>query len=517
MEKVSENNSERLPLPPIGTSNHHSEVRSSDPGSSSDVNKGKGKSSDSHGDESKLTSNTEDYVNLNQLINKKKIRARWQIALDDFLENLYVQIVLSIINVFALFADDIRCLCFGKSSDVPFYATLCVVMGIFILEIILCSICKLDYFLSLYFWIDVVSTISLVGDIGWIIPTGSAAGKASGIVKKARVTKVVRVVRLIRLIRLLRISKLYKEVQKQKAIIKERSENRRRSSRIFPGGSNLPIPEETARSLLQQRNSESLEPVEGLNRQKSNISNNTHSTGGPKESKVSQVLTELTMQRVVMMVVVMVFCLPLLLTRTWVDQPFVANYASYILDRSYDIVDEANPASIAEFKLLCQRICDDNKEEKRYPLIYISGPYCGPEIFKTDPDDLRDAETIESEEGEFTSIFDYRPYTRIAAALNLCQTLYICILLTIAAILFSNDANNLLLRPLENIMEKVNKLSHDPMWFCLATSDDDLGIYAFMKKQEGENTNSKDEKYETQYLESLIVKIAKLLAVEFGA
>ena len=343
MEKRLESTTDRLALPPISSTNNRFEVKSSDPGSSSDTNKLKGKSSDSRGDESKLTSNTEDYASLQQIINKKKIRARWQINLDDFLENLYVQIVLSIINVFALFADDIRCLAFTKSADTGFYAALCVAMGIFVLEIILCSISKVDYFLSLYFWIDIVSTVSLVGDIGWIIPTGSAAGKASGIVKKARVTKVVRVVRLIRLIRLLRVSKLYKEVQKQKMLAKERSEDKRRSSRIFPN-SGMVLPDANSRGVGLYRSNTLASNIQEYAYKRTLTSAVTQNTTAPKESKVSKVLTELTMQRVVMMVVVMVFCLPLFLLRTWVDQPFVANYASYVLDNSYEIM------TLTEFK-----------------------------------------------------------------------------------------------------------------------------------------------------------------------
>jgi len=39
----------------------------------------------------------------------------------------------------------------------------------FTIEIIVASISKEDYFLSFYFWLDLVSTISLITDIGWIM------------------------------------------------------------------------------------------------------------------------------------------------------------------------------------------------------------------------------------------------------------------------------------------------------------------------------------------------------------
>ena len=40
--------------------------------------------------------------------------------------------------------------------------------GMFGIEIFLASISKEDYFLSFFFWLDVVSTVSMIADIGWI-------------------------------------------------------------------------------------------------------------------------------------------------------------------------------------------------------------------------------------------------------------------------------------------------------------------------------------------------------------
>jgi len=506
MQKVSDKESKQLALPPITNFNINSELRSSDLGSSSEASKLKGKINDSRADESKFGSSAEEFFNLELLINKKKTRARWQISLDGFLEHLYTQIFLSIINVFALFADDIRCLAFGKSSDNTFFALLTVAMAIFISEIVLCSLAKESYFLGFYFWIDIISTISMIGDIGWIMPTDSAIGKASDIMQKARVVKVIRVVRLVRLIRLLRVSKLYKEVQKQKELLKKQEEIKRRRS-VHPINSDLPLPEQASRGLLSQRNQGSVAPsFTTLRRGLTSISTRTNNTIEFKESNVSKKLSEATLQSVVLMIVVMIFCLPLLLIRTWIHQPFMAKYASYVLNKS------RNTMSLAEFQTLCKKICDDNINEARYPLIYVNGPDCGPYTFNKDPDKLRDSEKIESRDGDYLVIFDYRPYTRIASALNLAQTVYICIVLAVGSIIFSYDNNRLLLEPFEGIMEKVNKLSKDPMWFCLATSEDGLGIYSFMNKQK----DKKEEKYEMQYLEALIIKIAKLLAVEFG-
>jgi hypothetical protein len=41
-------------------------------------------------------------------------------------------------------------------------------MTCFAAEIIVASIVKEGYFLSFYFWLDVVSTITMIPDVGWI-------------------------------------------------------------------------------------------------------------------------------------------------------------------------------------------------------------------------------------------------------------------------------------------------------------------------------------------------------------
>lgn len=55
-------------------------------------------------------------------------------------------------------------------------------MILFFLELIIASIVNEDYFLGFYFWLDLISTVSLIFDIGWfwdaILGTGSSVGNA---------------------------------------------------------------------------------------------------------------------------------------------------------------------------------------------------------------------------------------------------------------------------------------------------------------------------------------------------
>jgi hypothetical protein len=76
---------------------------------------------------------------------------------------------MTILTVYTLFGDDVRVLAFDKTADVTFWILTSVSFGAFALEIILASISKDEYFLGFYFWLDLISTISLITDIGWIM------------------------------------------------------------------------------------------------------------------------------------------------------------------------------------------------------------------------------------------------------------------------------------------------------------------------------------------------------------
>jgi len=74
----------------------------------------------------------------------------------------------TIVVVYALFEDEIRLAFFTKNADDTFFTLTFISLILFSLELILNSIATPDYFNSFYFWLNLVSTISLITDIGWI-------------------------------------------------------------------------------------------------------------------------------------------------------------------------------------------------------------------------------------------------------------------------------------------------------------------------------------------------------------
>jgi len=59
-----------------------------------------------------------------------------------------------------------------------------VALALFGIEIIIASFAKDDYFNGFYFWLDVISTVSLITDIGWIMQ--GLMGNSGGSVSNAR-------------------------------------------------------------------------------------------------------------------------------------------------------------------------------------------------------------------------------------------------------------------------------------------------------------------------------------------
>ena len=78
---------------------------------------------------------------------------------------------MTCITVYSLFGDDIRNACFTKNSDTVFDSLTILCLVSFALEIIIFSVVNDGYFNSFYFWLDFVSTLSLISDINFLMET----------------------------------------------------------------------------------------------------------------------------------------------------------------------------------------------------------------------------------------------------------------------------------------------------------------------------------------------------------
>ena len=176
------------------------------------------------------------------------------------LENKYFSNFMTALTLYALFGDDIRLACTTVDADVTFWSLSAIALIFFCVELGSSCLAKSDYLFSFYFWLDFVSTISLLPDIGFIEIPGlstSSQGDALKAGRGARAgSKASRIIRLVRLVRMVRVVKLYK---------------------MHGGGQDV---------MAEQRVS-ALEP-----------------------SKVGKKLTEMTTRRLIVMILTMVLILP---------------------------------------------------------------------------------------------------------------------------------------------------------------------------------------------------------------
>lgn len=96
--------------------------------------------------------------------NEKKKQKRF-ILLSKFLESKIVTTIISLFTLYALFADDFRIICTMKTADPIFDGFTITCLCLFSLEIILGVLVKKKYLFSFFFWLDIISTVSLIIDI----------------------------------------------------------------------------------------------------------------------------------------------------------------------------------------------------------------------------------------------------------------------------------------------------------------------------------------------------------------
>lgn len=121
-----------------------------------------------------------------------------------------MQIFSALLLLLSLFMSDAFIL--GNAPDSmnnALWGTMSVILGIFLVEMTIMSFVEDGYFLSFFFWLDLIGTLSLILDIGWItdafIPSGAinAQGSVLRAVRAARLA--ARYGRLMRLLKLLRL------------------------------------------------------------------------------------------------------------------------------------------------------------------------------------------------------------------------------------------------------------------------------------------------------------------------
>ena len=213
----------------------------------------------------------------------------------------------------------------------------------------------------------------------------------------------------------------------------------------------------------------------------------------PEESKISKTLSAKTTRTVVILVLILLFLLELCSIDTWVETDIVHQAAIGNMAFLYGLKKPFYSDYLKSIDHFIKLTHD--KKAIDYPLVYLkcvqSAEYSTKvSVREWEPklSTLRKSEftavTSKTVDGlEFTAAYSQKTYAQTEAFINICKTLFIVMVLGVASIQFTKDATELVLDPLERMIEKVKLIAKNPL--AAATDEiDQAGVMSFMNKEE---------------------------------
>jgi len=541
-------------------------------------------------------------------------------------EHRLFSLLTALLTIYALTGDDMRLIFTHQPADPVFDGLTLLCIVVFVLEILLCMFAKDDYFLSFFFVLDIVSTVTLVIDLTWVSDTLQGSEEDMSNDRVSGTAKIgTRTSRVVRVLRLIRIIKLYKAIYEARQLQKKKEEMAKQSAmetQIYPG------------------NEDDEDSYDDMEVQQASM---TRVPG--KESRVGKKLSEKTTRRVILLVLVMMLVLPYLKVEDAQQFPTSAGYGADVINEAFNQYLESNTTEDKDKydKAMLQYIYYHNWFTKQLPTgcpltgtdcsatfdshvfwvgfvgknqsvlldraskarvdpnsvtdmetlvtntmqpstawIYIFGhmpskvqtilslswsrncPLTGSQdrkrrgisllaetftenYWQVDyavpcPEDLRRAErkkytprlnvaSSDFEELHFAFYFDLRPFVKQESLFNLLTVLFVCIMLLLASIGFTNDANRLVLYPVENMIAKVETIRANPL-AAMKVADEEFKVEEINRAKAAKQEKSRlqvvmewtgcktrqdnAEIMETVILEKTIIKLGSLLALGFG-
>jgi len=480
-----------------------------------------------------------------------------------------------------------------------------VCLGIFALEIVLSCIAKPGYIFGYYFWLDTVSTVSLMFDIGWVndaifqtgAGTSSSSNSAALLSKASRTsqvgTRAARIVRIIRLIRLVRLVKIYKMKQDLEEI-KVKDEDLRMDDDDVEGsggdtGAAGATPQRDRGQSVANRDGNSRQRAESVQAKLaarsslqglqtlplpvvqeaevkqehphkpsfSGESDASASQGGSQpdlrrrrsaasgkrismkiqaikeeaeeeqivETNVGRKLSDLTTRRVIALVLSVMISIPLFTTGT-----FKSDYTSYEygLSTLYAAWDTTwtSPAQYSTRFNTTLNSYTTMGLAARLPLIKLDldstslGQWADPNTIRNADQQYYVGGYDSAGNAHVFAIYDFTADNKLGAVLSIIRTIFVSVVLTGGALLFSKDAGDLIVQPIEKMLKRVQRIAKNPLK-AVQIEEKEALLEEKLEKENEKKGKKKTEKsdgenYETAILERTIVKIGALLALGFG-
>jgi class 3 adenylate cyclase len=464
--------------------------------------------------------------------------------LEAFVDGRNMTILMTLLTVFALWGDDIRLAACPKWSDPIFFAGFLFALVMFFLEFLINTVVKVDYKWSFFFWLDLVAAISIAPDIKWVtdllaLVTSAGEQDASGgdAMNAMSGGKTARIVRLVRLIRLIRIVKLYSMVRKAKdADGEEKLKAQARAAANAKQAALKRVEASRLGKVLSEMTTRRV--VIGVLLMLFILPNLTYvSTDYSKIWGLSQLMwlgrSECENALAGANPEALHFHCDAQRDPVWAT---TEGWRNMIYLYTQVTQDGDRRATGAKQELLWLHIPDFEDDSKIQDIKSVSSVFgdwhqyedCAGLMFDDSTCPYRDGEMelvayspwecsdsadimLPCSEIRIYARFERRREVREEAVKNIIKTLFVCLLLGTMAVQFQNDTQELVIAPIEKMVNIIKQLAEDPL------RKPDLANF-----DAGEATGQKKRKknqgpqLETAMLENTILKIGGLLQVGFG-
>jgi class 3 adenylate cyclase len=406
--------------------------------------------------------------------------------------------IILLITIYVLFVTDIMVmsttketgknftlialLSFTVFSETPISISLCVAFCIFAAELLVNTWCKTTiysfwpfvyegYFLTFFWWLDLISTVSLLPDINFIADAAGMGMLAFSISGNVSYTQAGRVVRLVRLVRLVRVYRIASEK-------KSRQEHEEALIELARIGAITWEEVENQKLLFNQR-----------------------------QSRLGKQLSESITRRVIIMIIILLIIIPVL---SYSPDNYGPEFGAFALNafNTGNVSLLAKQAAVGAIWDSFKSTQNDNRYiEKLVFSSFEQNPFI---YYPANMHSIRDVALLKFDYFKYDSAtsttyttevtYSLNSYLRQVAMYDILTTIFVGIMMIGGAIVFSNDAEVLVIKPIERMVALVDAVAQNP-----------LGTFSF--EVDGDN---KTGQYETKLLEATVEKITGLLRVGFG-
>lgn len=420
---------------------------------------------------------------IQRIISYKGLKnlTRWLLDTASFKISICFEDITMLMTLFVLFADSAKLMSAPKTSDDAFGIAITVCFFFFIFEWVAATWSKTNfisfypkfvkegYMLSFFWFLDLIAIVSMIADVPMIGLTNDSTyyqGNNTGNYQKAG--------RVVRLVRLVRLVKLYK-------LASERLRKRREEAALL----------ELVRQGLADYETEKKKMA----------------LYDERQSKLGSQLSDSIIRKVIILILLLLIVLPFLQT----DVP--DNTTSFTTSYLHSINCNSNIPSVARNVMLNEYLTDldvspvDGTSDF---LLYLKvWPLQNDPIvnYEGELDSLRNSQLTYEYRVDYdasgniscetSAYFNQAPLLYQENMYSIILTCFIGVMLVIGSVVFTNDAQELVLKPIERMMNMVEAVAKDPL-----------------AKLEFKNEGS--GQYETKLLESTIEKLTGLLRVGFG-